>query len=86
MKDMTQEEAKAFLRRVMGPPLKTLEGKEKEQILLLLAMIEPFNETNNQRSLTQYYMIGNKEYHVTYFPDDELPNPIVDEIINEDET
>lgn len=86
MKGITQEEAKTFLRKVMGDPRKTLEGKEKEQILLLLAMMEPFNELNNQRSLTQCYMIGNKEYHVTYFPDNELPNPVVDEILNEDKT
>ena len=73
-------ELKAFLRRVMGPPTKTLEGKEKEHILLLLAMIEPFKETNNQRSWTSYYLIGETEYHVTHF-EDEI---IVDEILNDD--
>lgn len=77
---MTQEEARAFLRRVMGPPTKTLEGKEKEQILLLLAMIEPFKETNNQRSWTSYYMIGETEYHVTSFDND----VIVDELLKEE--
>jgi hypothetical protein len=76
---MTQEEARAFLRRVMGPPTRTLEGKEKEQILLLLAMIEPFKETNNQRSWTSYYMIGETEYHVTSFDND----VIVDELLKE---
>jgi hypothetical protein len=81
MKEMTREEARAFLRRVMGPPTKTLEGKEKEQVLLLLAMIEPFKETNNQRSWTSYYMIGKTEYHVTSFEDE----VIVDEMLNEDE-
>jgi hypothetical protein len=73
-------ELKAFLRRVMGPPTKTLEGKEKEHILLLLAMIEPFKETNNQRSWTSYYLIGETEYHVTHF-EDEI---IVDEMLNDD--
>jgi hypothetical protein len=77
---MTQEEARAFLRRVMGPPTRTLEGKEKEQILLLLAMIEPFKETNNQRSWTSYYMIGETEYHVTSFDND----VIVDELLKEE--
>ena len=76
---MTQEEARAFLRRVMGPPTRTLEGKEKEQILLLLAMIEPFKETNNQRSWTSYYMIGETEYHVTSFDND----VILDELLKE---
>ena len=67
MKEMTKEEARAFLRKVMGRPRRELEGKEKEQILLLLEMVEPFKETNNQRSWTSYYMIGDREYHVTHF-------------------
>ena len=79
---MTKEEARAFLRRIMGPPTKTLEGKELEQIKLLLALVEPFKETNNQHSWTQYYMIGKTEYHVTYFPGD--GEEIVDELLNED--
>lgn len=82
MKEMTKEEARAFIRTVMGPPTQTLEGTEKEQILLLLAMIEPFKETNNQRSWTSYYMIGETEYHVTSFEDE----VIVDKMINEDKT
>jgi hypothetical protein len=81
MKQMSKEEARAFLREVMGPPTKTLEGNEKEQILLLLAMIEPFKETNNQRSWTSYYMIGETEYHVTSFEDE----VIVDEMLKEKE-
>jgi hypothetical protein len=83
MTDMTREEARVFLRRVMGPPKKSLEGKEKEQILLLLAMIEPFKETNNQHSWTKYYMIGNREYHVTNFGPCGV---ILELILDEDET
>ena len=79
---MTKEEARMFLRKVMGPPTKTLEGKEREQVKLLLALVEPFKETNNQHSWTQYYMIGKTEYHVTYFPGD--GEEIVDEMLNED--
>jgi len=79
----TKEEARAFLRKVMGPPRKTLEGKEREQILLLLALLEPFKETNNQHSWTQYYMIGQTEYHVTYFPED--ADPIVDQMLEDEE-
>ena len=77
---MTKEEARVFLRKVMGPPTRTLESKEKEQILLLLAMIEPFKETNNQRSWTSYYMIGETEYHVTTFPDGEV---VIDKMLND---
>ncbi len=74
---------KKFMRDVLGPPHITLEGKEKEQVLLLLALIEPYSTTNNQRSWTDYYMIGETEYHVTSFVDSiEL---IVDKMIPEDE-
>jgi hypothetical protein len=74
---------KAFLRAVQGPPRKTLEGKEKEQTLLLLALIEPFNQTNNQHSWTDYYKIGETEYHVTTWPGSE--DPEVDMMLPEDD-
>jgi hypothetical protein len=77
------ERLKAFMRSVMGPPMKTLEGKEKEQVVLLLQMIEPFKETNNQQSWTDYYMIGETEYQVTYFPG--ADEPIIDKVLPEDE-
>ena len=80
---MSQEEAQVFLRKVMGPPLKTLEGKEREQILLLLSVMEPFKETNNQHSWTSYFLIGETEYHVTSWPNsDELD---VEELLAEDD-
>lgn len=81
MTHMSPEQARAFIRRVMGPPSKKLEGKEKNDIILLLAMLEPFKETNNQHSWTEYYMIGETEYHVTSFPDDEV---IVEEMLKEE--
>ena len=77
------KEAKKFLRAVMGPPYRTLEGKERDDILLLLSMIEPFKESNNQSSWTSYYMIGKTEYHVTVFP--EYNEPVVDEMLPEDD-
>ncbi len=78
---------KKFLRDVMGPPVRTLVGKEKDQTLLLLALTEPFKETNNQHSWTSYYMIGSKEYHVTQFPDHDFDHgeQIVEELLPEDE-
>ena len=79
---MTKEEARRFLRKVMGPPKRTLEGKEREQTLLLLALTEPFKQTNNQHSWTTYYMIGETEYHVTSFS---CEDDIVDLMLPEDE-
>lgn len=73
---------KVFLRQIMGRPHRTLEGKEKNDIILLLAMMEPFKATNNQHSFTEYYRIGDTEYHVTNFPDSEV---IVDQMLKEEE-
>ena len=74
---------KAFMREVIGPPIVTLEGKEREQTILLLQMLEPFKESNNQHSWTSYYMIGETEYHVTYFPDHD--EPIIDKVLLDDD-
>lgn len=73
---------KAFLRAVQGPPHKTLEGKEREQVLLLLAMMDPYETSNNQVSWTSCYMIGDKDYHVTSMSGFE---DIVDLMLPEDE-
>jgi len=77
------ERLKVFLRKIMGRPHKTLEGKEKEQTILLLQMIEPFEQTNNQQSWTDCYMIGETEYHVTYFPGSD--EPIIDKMLPDED-
>lgn len=82
-KNLTREQARALLRKVTGPPTRTLEGTEREHVLTLLALVEPFSTTNNQRSWTDYYMIGETEYHVTTFVDFE--ESIVDEMLKEQE-
>lgn len=71
------EKLKHFIRSVMGAPKRTLEGKEKNDVILLLALTNPYETSNNQHSYTEYYMIGGTEYHVTTFPDSEV---IVEEI------
>lgn len=75
---------KAFIRKVMGPPSKTLEGKDKENVMLMLSLTEPYKETNNQHSWTSYYNIGGIEYHATYFPEDDN-SPIIDQMLPEEE-
>lgn len=72
---------KAFMRSVMGPPKRTLEGKEKNDIILLLALMEPFEQSNNQHCWTDCYRIGEKIYQVTTFPDAEV---IVDLMLPDD--
>lgn len=80
---MTPEEARAFLRKVMGPPSRRLEGQEKENVwLMILLQDEPDECTNNQRTITEVYKINQKEYHVTYFDKDdfEIKEMLEDEV------
>ena len=74
---------KAFIRSVMGPPYKTLEGEEREQALTMLALVAPYEESNNQHSWTTCYNVGGIEYQLTYFPEDKNA-PIVNKFLEED--
>jgi hypothetical protein len=64
--NMTPEEARAFIRKIMGPPKRQLEGQEREHAWLLIKMSSPVRESNNQRFITEEYVIGNRRYDVTY--------------------
>jgi hypothetical protein len=79
---MTPEQARAFIRKVMGPPKRTLAGKERDDILLLISMMEPYSTSNNQHSWTECYMIGNADYHITTFPGEDV---IVDLMLLEED-
>ncbi len=80
-KNMTPDEARAFIRKIMGPPKRTLAGKERDNVWLLIQMSTPVRESNNQRCWHEEYLIGGKRYDVTYGVEDE---PIVE--VYEDET
>ena len=79
---MSPEEAKVFLRKVMGPNRKRLEGQERENVwLMILMQEEPTSSSNNQRSITEVYIFNQREYHVTYMIEDD---PIIEEILPDD--
>ena len=78
----TVEEARAFIRKVMGPDRRVLEGAEREQMLTVLRLIEPIRTTNNQRSFTDEYIHAGKIYDVHYFDDE----TIIEEIIEDEES
>jgi hypothetical protein len=80
--NMSPEELKAFLRKVMGPPRRTLEGTEKEKVCLMIQLIaEPTSSSNNQRTITEVYHLNQKEYHVTYFDGEHFE---IDEMLPDD--
>ena len=74
---MTKEEHRAFLRKVMGPPHRDLEGEEYNHVMLILALMAPYKQTNNQHCWTDYYRMSGNEYHVTHWPG-ELPPTIAE--------
>lgn len=80
--NMTPEEAQAFIRKVMGPPRRVLADNEREHMLTVFRLLEPFETSNNQRSFTEEYRHANKIYHVHYFEDE----TIVEEILPNEES
>jgi hypothetical protein len=78
---MTREEAQAFIRKIMGPTRKTLEGQERENVwLMIMLQEEPDQVSNNQHSITEVYKINQREYHVHYFPNED---PIIEEMLDD---
>lgn len=74
------EYRKALWAKIMPEPKRVLEGKEKENVLLLLKLTKPVIESNDQRCWYEKYIIGKKIYSVTYGIEEE---PIVEEHLNE---
>jgi len=72
--DWTEEQAKEFLRKVTGKPIRALEGEEYAQIRTLVALMDPeYVNSSNQRSVTETFKIGNNMYQVHSFSDGEEP-------------
>jgi hypothetical protein len=84
MRKQTEERLKdpvklrEYIRKVFGPELRELEGKEAEQMLLTLKLVGHYTDTNNQRTHTYFYNHNNKEYRVTYGLGDK---PLVEEVL-----
>lgn len=72
---------KRFLRDVMGPMCRQLDENEADKMLVVFALTEPIETSNNQRTITEVYEHAGKTYHVTYGLED---YPIVEEILKDD--
>ena len=65
----TPEEAGEFLAKLgLLDKHRKVEGQEREQLVMLFKMMEPFESSNNQHSWTDTYHIGNRVYNVHYWP------------------
>jgi hypothetical protein len=71
--------AKQFFRAIMGPPRRVLEGAERDHMLTVFRLLEPFETSNNQRSFTEEYRHANKVYHVNYFEGEIEVEELLDE-------
>lgn len=76
----TKEEAIEFLKSIGMKNRRVLEGDEREHILTLLALLEPTDVSNNQRTFTETYHHAGKEYELTWGFSDVGPTPYVEEI------
>lgn len=75
------EKLKAWIREIHGPEVRELEGKEAEQMLLILTLVGHTGDTNNQRTHTYFYQYAGKEYRVTYGLYDQ---PLVEEVLRDE--
>jgi hypothetical protein len=74
---MTPEEARAWIRAVVGPPRRQLLGDEYKHMMMVLGLKDPICSSNNQRFWTDEYEHGGRRYEITYGVEDE---PILNEV------
>lgn len=67
---MTPEQARAWIRQVIGPPRRILEGNEYKHMMLVLSLKEPVRSSNNQRTWTDEYEHNGRRYDITTGIDD----------------
>ena len=80
--NLTKAEATALLKQLgLHKRRRVLEGKERDQVMIMLALIGPGDESNNQHTWCESWRVGNIEYnHYTGKDIDELEEVIEDDI------
>lgn len=68
---MTPEEARAWIRAVVGPPRRRLEGDEYRHMMMVLGLKEPVRSSNNQRFWTDEFEHDGRRYEITTGIDDD---------------
>lgn len=74
---MTPEEARAWIRAVVGLPKRQLLGDEYKHMMMVLSLKDPICSSNNQRFWTDEYEHDGRRYDITYGVEDE---PILEEV------
>lgn len=61
----TPEEARAFLKSIgLLKKRRQIVGEEREQVLTMLRLLGPGEESNNQQVWTESWRVGNREYNI----------------------
>ncbi len=60
---LSHEEAVDLLKKIMGPPVKELKGRELSRVRRLLEKKVPDESTNNQHLQCDVYKVGHKTYY-----------------------
>lgn len=82
---MTEQKALEFLKSIGMKKRRLIEGVEREHMLTLFALLEPWETHNNQRTFTEFYVHAGKEYELTWgFSIEGAPEPLVEEITEYD--
>lgn len=63
---LTQEQQIDLVKRVMSKFGRELSGDEYDETYTMLQLLEPNSISNNQRSWTYTYIVGDKQYDMTF--------------------
>ena len=66
MKILTHEEKLQIALKVMSKFGRELTGEEYDKTYTMLSLLEPHSCSNNQRSWTDTYIVGNLQYDMTF--------------------
>jgi hypothetical protein len=62
---MTPEESRALLKSLgLTKKRRVIEGEERDQIMTMLRLLGPGEQTNNQHVWTESWCVGNIEYNI----------------------
>lgn len=70
MRELTDEQKMAIAMKIMSRRGRELHGEEYVAAFKMLRQLEPNSSSNNQRTWTDTYIIGDQQYDVTYGFDD----------------
>ena len=81
---MNEKEKIEFFKSIGMKKRRTIEGVEREYLLTIFALLEPYTLSEQQRTFSEYYAHAGKEYELTWGYTDNDFDPLVQEITDYD--